>query len=242
MEKVIIVVQQAEADEQWCQRLRGPVADELLSLGLPGVAVNVRDEPVRDSMMTLTTLNPPGAAVVSLWTQQYYGEQMHAALALLAAESDAAAAYLVTESMPIPPPDPGDGQRTRGLANIALLRRPANLDQESWLRIWHLEHTSVAIETQATFGYTQNVVVRALTPNAPAIDAIVEELFPDGAVSDPYAFYGASDEADLQNRLSRMLESCVKFGAHENIDTVPTSRYAFRTPFPAAAINEGVQA
>jgi hypothetical protein len=233
MEKVIVIVQNADFDEQWCQRIRGPVAAELLDLGLPGLAVNVRDEPVRDSMMTLTTLDPAAVAVVSLWTQQSYGEQVRSAIALLEAEAHSVAAYLVTESVPMPPPDPGAGARTPGLANVALLRRPADLDEATWLHRWLINHTTVAIETQATFGYTQNIVVRALTAAAPAVDGIVEELFPDGAAFDPYVFYGAGDEADLQARLGRMIDSVAKFGAHENIDTVPTSRYAFRTPFAA---------
>lgn len=231
MEKVVIIVRRADFDEAWCRRLRSPIAEELLALGLPGVAVNVRDEPVRDAMMTLTTLDPPAAAVISLWTQQYYGDQIRAAIALIQAESHSAAAYLVTESVPMPPPDPGAGRRTPGLANVALLRRPADLDQATWLHRWHMDHTQVAIDTQATFGYTQNVVIRALTDDAPVIDGIVEELFPEAAVSDPYAFYGAADRADLQDRLTRMIASVSQFGAQENIDTVPTSRYVFRSPF-----------
>jgi hypothetical protein len=231
VEKVVAIVRPAHFDEQWCQRIRGPVAAELLNLGLPGLVVNVRAEPVRDALMQLTTLDPPAAAVVSFWTQQSYGEQAQAAIALLQSETDSVAAYLVTESMPMPPPDPGAGQRTPGLANVALLRRPAELDQPTWLHSWLVNHTPVAIDTQATFGYTQNVVMRALTENAPVVDGIVEELFPNGAVSDPYVFYGARDEADLQNRLSRLMDSVSKFGANENIDTVPTSRYLFRTPF-----------
>ncbi|BBY33137.1 hypothetical protein BST33_15965 [Mycolicibacter minnesotensis] len=231
MEKVMIVARSADFGEPWCQRMRGPIANQLLDLGLPGVVVNVRDQPVRDSMMTLTTLNPPAAAIISLWTQQYYSEATQAAIALIASESEMAAAYLVTESMPMPPPDPGEGRRTRGLANVALLRRPADLDQATWLHRWHIDHTQVAIDTQATFGYTQNVVIRALTEDAPAIDAIVEENFPDEAVSDPYAFYGAADQADLTDRVGRMVASVSAFGAHLNIDTVPTSRYVFRTPF-----------
>lgn len=231
MEKVIIIARTADFSEEWCRRLRGPIAEELLALGLPGLAVNVRDEQVRDSMLTLTTLDPPAAAVISLWTQQYYGDQVRAAIALIEAESDSAAAYLVTESTPMPPPDPGNGQRTPGMANVALLRRPADLDQATWLHRWHINHTQVAIDTQATFGYTQNVVIRALTDDAPVIDGIVEELFPDGAVSDPYVFYGAADQADLTDRVGRMVASVSAFGANQNIDTVPTSRYAFRSPF-----------
>jgi hypothetical protein len=230
MEKVVVIVRTAHLDERWCRRIRGAVADELLSLNLPGLAVNVRDELVRDTLMQLTTLDPPVAAVVSLWTQQSYGQEVQAALALLQAEADSAAAYLVTESTPMPPPDTF-GQRTPGLANVALLRRPAALDQSTWLHRWQIDHTPVAIETQATRGYTQNVVVRALTANAPVIDGIVEELFPDGAVSDPHVWYGARDDADLQRRLARMLDSVAAFGADQHIDTVPTSRYLFRSPF-----------
>ncbi|ORV51778.1 hypothetical protein AWC02_02720 [Mycolicibacter engbaekii] len=231
MEKVMIVARTADFNEQWCQRLRGPVAAALLDLGLPGLVVNVRDAPVRDSMMVLTTMDPPAAAVITLWTQQYYGEQTRNAIAAIAAESDSAAAYLVTESVPMPPPDPGEGRRTRGLANVALLRRPAELDEATWLHRWHIDHTQVAIDTQATFGYTQNTVVRPLTADAPRIDAIVEELFCDEAVHDPYAFYGAADAADLGDRVKKMVDSVSRFGAHRDIDTVPTSRYVFRLPF-----------
>lgn len=231
MEKVIAVLRGAEFGDDWCARQRGPVADELSALGLPGLTVNVRDSAVRDSLMTLTTLDPPAAAVVSVWTQQCYGEQMTAALRLLAAECDQLAAYLVTESVPLPGPRPEAGSRTTGLANIALLRRPADLDQATWLDRWQLNHTQVAIETQSTFGYTQNWVVRALTPDAPGISAIVEELFPLEAVTDLKAFFGAADDADLQDRVGRMVASTSAFGANQNIDTVPTSRYVIRTPF-----------
>lgn len=227
----MVVLQRRDATDDWCRALRGPVAAAVLDLGLPGLAVNVRDAPVRAASLTLTTLDPPVAAVVSLWTQQYYSDRTAAAIAALTAESDAAAAYLVTESVPIAPPDPGGAHRTPGLANIALLRRPAELDEATWLHRWHVEHTPVAITTQATFGYTQNVVVRALTADAPRVDGIVEELFPDAAVRDPLAFYGARDQVELQDRLTRMLASVASFGAHHNIDTVPTSRYLLRSPF-----------
>lgn len=231
MEKVIVVLRRADFGDDWCARLRGPVAARLAELGLPGLTVNVRDSAVRDSLMTLTTLDPPVVAAVSVWTQQCYGQQMAAALRLLAGECEHLAAYLVTESVPMPGPAFESGTRTEGLANIALLRRPADLDQNSWLDRWQLDHTRVAIETQSTFGYTQNWVVRALTPGAPGISAIVEELFPPEAVTDIKAFFGATDDADLQHRVGRMVASTSAFGANQNIDTVPTSRYVIRTPF-----------
>ncbi len=220
----------AEPDDQWCERIRGPVADELLELGVAGLAVNVRDSTVRDSLMTLTTLAPPVAAVISIWTQQSYGKQVTAAVELLADHRESLAAYLVTESVPMPPPDQL-GERCPGLANVALLRRPPHLDHATWLTRWQSDHTPVAIETQATFGYMQNVVIRPLTPDAPVVDGIVEELFPDAATTDLHAFFGAVDDADLEDRMSRMMASTSAFGATDNIDTVPTSRFMLKSPF-----------
>jgi hypothetical protein len=230
MEKVVVILRAADRDQDWCERQRESVAAAILELGVAGLTVNVRDAAVSQSMMTLTTLDPPAAAVVSIWTQQCYGSQIAEALRLLAAECDHLAAYLVTESIPLPAPLEL-GRRTTGLANVALLRRPAELDQTTWLRRWQHDHTPVAIETQSTFGYTQNAVVRSLTPDAPTLAGIVEELFPIEAVSDLMAFFGAADDADLQQRLARMVASTSAFGANENIDTVPTSRYVLKTPF-----------
>jgi hypothetical protein len=230
VEKVVVLLRVAEPDDQWCERIRGPVADELLDLGVEGLAINVRDSAVRDSLMTLTTLAPPVAAVISIWTQQSYGKQVTAALELLADHCESLAAYLVTESVPMPPPDQL-GERCPGFANVALLRRPAHLDHAAWLTRWQIDHTPVAIETQATFGYTQNVVIRPLTPDAPVVDGIVEELFPDAATTDLHAFFGAVDDADLEDRMSRMMASTSAFGATDNIDTVPTSRFMLKSPF-----------
>lgn len=233
MEKVIALVRVDNPDDQWCEWIRGPLADELLELGVDGLTVNVRDGAVRDSMMTLTTLTPPVAAVISIWTQQSYGNQVAAAVDLLAKADESVAAYLVTESVPMAPPDHLD-ERCPGLANIALLRRPPHLDHATWLTRWQGDHTQVAIDTQATFGYVQNVVVRPLTPDAPVIDGIVEELFPDAATTDLHAFFGAADDADLEDRMTRMVASTSAFGATDNIDTVPTSRFLRRSPFITA--------
>lgn len=227
MEKVIVVLRSRD-DDGYADRIRGPVIQQLLDLELPGITANVRDAPVRESLMTLTTLDPPIQGFVSLWTQQSYGAATSRALELLTREVENTAAYLVTESVPMAPPRTAAGERAPGLANIAVLRRPPDLDESTWLKRWQSDHTPVAIETQATFGYVQNYVVRALTADAPPISAIVEELFPIEAVRSLHAFFGAADDADLQNRLGRMVASTAAFGANLNIDTVPTSRYVFR--------------
>ncbi|HEY9267484.1 MAG TPA: hypothetical protein VIQ11_23080 [Mycobacterium sp.] len=234
MEKVIITLRGTPGDEAWCTRLRTDVARRLLDTGVPGLVVNVRDAAVTESLMTLTTLEPPVIAFVSVWTQQCYGDQIRTATSLLGDLCDQVAAYLVTESVPLEPPTTEPGDRTAGFANVALLRRPAELDEATWLARWQGDHTQVAIDTQSTFGYTQNAVVRALTEGAPAISAIVEELFPIEATADLHAFFGAADDADLNDRMARMMASTSAFGANRDVDTVPTSRYVLRTPFATA--------
>lgn len=231
MEKVIVALRRPDSDDEWIARLRGPIAAALLDLDLPGVTLNLRDGAVRDSLMTLTTLDPPVQGFVSLWTQQYYGTEIDEALRMLRAEADDVAAYLVTESAPMPPPGSLQGERASGMANMALLRRPAELDEQTWLRRWHHDHTPVAIATQSTFGYVQNFVVRPLTAGAPPLSAIVEEMFPIEAVGSLHAFFGASDDADLTDRLNKMVASTAAFGANVDVDTVPTGRYVFRNPF-----------
>lgn len=233
MEKVIITLRAAVGDDPWCTRLRTQVADDLLALGAPGLAINVRDAAVGDSLMTLTTLDPPVVGFVGIWTPQSYGPHVSGALERLTGECDRVDAYLVTESVPLAPPTTEAGARTPGFANVALLRRPAGLDERTWFARWHVDHTPVAIATQSTFGYTQNAVVRALTPDAPPIDAIVEELFPLAATRDLHAFFGAADDADLNDRMTRMVTSTSAFGANVDVDTVPTSRYVMRSPFAA---------
>lgn len=233
MEKVIIALRGAPGDDAWCARLRTEVAQDLLDTGAAGLTVNVRDSMVTDSLMTLTTLDPPVIAFVSVWTPQYYGSQIDRATTVLAQLCEQVAAYLVTESVPLAPPRTEPGERTPGFANVALLRRPDHLDEATWLRRWHHDHTQVALDTQSTFGYVQNTVVRALTPGAPPVSAIVEELFPIEATADLHAFFGAADDAELGDRMSRMAASTTAFGANENVDTVPTSRYVLRDAFRA---------
>ena len=138
------------------------------------------------------------------------------------------AAWEVEARTPLDPPLPADGSRIDALSNIAFLRRPAELDHDEWLDRWLGQHTQIAIDTQATFGYIQNVVTRALLDDNPHVDGIVEELFPMAAVSDIHAFYGSGgDKADLDRRMTLMLNSVARFGADRNLDVVPTSRYDF---------------
>ncbi|MEV4125481.1 hypothetical protein [Nocardia sp. NPDC049707] len=232
MEKLIFVLRRSDADatESWCESLRTIVATRLVDLGVAGVTVYIRDAAVQAARMRMVTLDPPIAAAVTVWVEQSYGPEATAAADILAEFGTAVHGYLVTESVPLRLDD-SVPTRTEGFGNLAFLRRPAELTQEQWLREWQGRHTAVAIETQSTFGYTQNVVVRAITPDAPAIDAIVEEQFPAEALTDPMVWYGARDAAEFQGRVRRMLDSVARIGADRDLDTVSASRYPVLQPF-----------
>jgi hypothetical protein len=211
--------------------LRGPVAEELLAAGARGLQVNVADEAVAGGLMKLVHTDPQMEAVLGVWVDS--------AAATSRAPFDAAvgaagrfAAYLVTESEPLTDASPAPpGERTRGYANLAFLRRPPALEPADWLSRWQDDHTAVAIETQPTFRYVQDVVVRPLTAGAPPVDGIVEECFPIEALTDLHAFFDAvGDDDRLARNLGRMNDSISAFGANESIDVVPTSEYVLRRP------------
>ena len=141
------------------------------------------------------------------------------------------AAYLVTESRPIVntrfPSKPGE--RTAGFAQVALFQRPPRLSQQAWLEVWLGSHTQIAIDTQDTFLYVQNVVSRVLTFDAPPYGAIVEEGFPPAAFGKLRAFYDAvGDEDRFARHQAAMAKSCQRFIDFDKLDVVQTSQYLIK--------------
>lgn len=197
----------------------------LRAAGATRVQVNVDDADVAEAMLRITTFDSPVSAVVSVWTEP--GTDPEPISDLLAAISQRSAGWEVEETVRLVPPVVENGVRTTALAQIGFLRIPADLDPADWLQIWQGQHTSVAIDTQDTFGYVQNRVLRTVH-GTDRVDAIVEELFHMAAMTDVHAFYGSGgDDAELQRRMTLMIESVMRFGAHTNLDSVPTSRYCY---------------
>lgn len=199
----------------------------LSAAGADRCQVNVDDEQVAPAMR-IPSSEHPIKAIVSVWTSGDAERVVEVLSARLEGRAERLAGWEVDERRPIDPPEAWDGTRGDGLANIALLRRPAELSQEEWLERWLVDHTPIAMATQATFGYLQNVVVRAVTADAPPISALVEELFPIEGMSDMHAFYGSGgDDGVLHDRLSRLMTSVARIGADRDLDLVPTSRYLY---------------
>jgi hypothetical protein len=238
MEKVVYVVVAGGAStaEELGSRLLSEVAPSLVAGGALGVQVNVVDEAVRPAHgHRIASSAHPADAVVSLWVHSAADRLRSWADAAIGAAAGAMAAYLVTESVPLPNtrhPAP-DGEPTPGFAQVAFLQRPAHLPEAAWRRAWLEEHTPIAIETQDTFLYVQNVVVRPLTGGAPPWAGIVEECFPAAAMTDPHAFFDAvGDDDRLRANQQAMYESCARFIDLATIDVLPTSRHVVRTPRP----------
>ncbi|MDH6197325.1 hypothetical protein M2272_003978 [Mycobacterium frederiksbergense] len=206
------------------QSLRAPALHEALhAAGVSRLQVNVDDADVAPTQLRITAFDAPVNAAVSVWTET----EPTAISELLAGAAHRCAGWEVQETVRLEPPPVADGERTPALAQIGFLRIPADLTPEEWLYRWQGQHTTVAIETQATFGYVQNRVLRTVLGHD-RVDALVEELFPMAAMTDPHAFYGSGgDDAELQRRLGLMIESVTRFGAHTNLDSVPTSRYVY---------------
>ena len=192
----------------------------LRSAGVHRLQLNLDDNDVAPAMRIST--NDPIAAVVSVWAHT------DDATAVLRGATTSLEGWEVDERLPIKPPETANGERTDALANVAVLKRPDELTRDAWLHRWLVDHTPVAMATQATFGYVQNVVTRALTGSQRRVDALVEELFPSAGMVDMHAFYGSDgDDEELDRRLTTLMASVARIGADRDLDLVPSSRYVY---------------
>jgi hypothetical protein len=227
MEKLVYVVwKKPEAPIQsFRQEILGPSAQQLIELGARGLAVNLVDD-LTVQGLRMAHLDPTG--MVSIWMDTALNRgPIEAVLARMTARL---AGYLVLESVPIVNTKyvAPLGERIPGLYTIAFLEKPGFLTYEEWLDHWQGFHTKVAIETQSTFLYIQNVVVRAVTKDAPPWTAFVEEAFPVDAATNPMVFYNADSQEKLAEHQRRMMESCERFIDFSRLETHPMSAYVLR--------------
>lgn len=145
---------------------------------------------------------------------------------------DRKCAYLVAEAEPLvnQASHPSkSGERVYGMCHVVFMSPPAAMDPQEWLAVWKDSHTQIAIDTQSTFGYRQNLVVRRLTQDVVPCLAIVEENFPPEAMTSDHAFYATGgDEALLKEHVSAMIGSCARFIDFEQIDVIPMSEYLIK--------------
>ena len=229
MEKLVYVLWKRAAadDDEWVARVRSDLARRLQDAGAGRLSFNLVDETARSVQQSrITHLAPPPSGTASFWLDSADDrEPLEKALGEL---TDRLAGYLVVESVPLRNTSHTAplGARTPGTNMVALLEKPERLGWDDWIEHWHTTHRVVALETQCTFLYVRNVVVRALTPGAPPWAGIVEEGFPTEAVTNPMLWYKAGGSAEkLQANIERMIESCKQFLDLGRVESHPMSEY-----------------
>ena len=234
MEKILYPVWRPESQSvaDFRAHLLGPVSEQLLASGVHTLRISVVDEAVEPAAaLRQQNIQVPMDAMISLWLDSSVFRRPQEAI--IAAAVDRFHGYLVTEAESIVNTlHPAvEGQRTYGMSEVVFLQRPERLSFEQWIDIWHNSHTQIAIDTQSTFGYRQNVVTRKLTSQGPDIDAIIEENFPPEAMTSQHAFYaaltsdGSDDDETLQAHATAMMDSVKRFIDFDRIDVIPTSEY-----------------
>jgi len=233
MEKMMYLLWKHETDSttDFKQNLLGSVSEQLIQLGVHRLRISIVDEDVSPAEpLRMITTKPPISGMISVWVDTSINRNPIENIIENAAVR--MAGYLVTESEPIVNTTHvvADGKRTPGMNQVVFLQKPSFLNYENWLAIWFGSHTQIGVDTQSTFGYRQNVIVRPLTYAAPQYDAIVEENFPEAAMTDSMVFYDSvGDEEKYKQREQAMIESCTRFIDFDKIDRIPTSEYTMKS-------------
>ena len=214
------------SSETFRQTLLNTLSPQIISLGSKQLRICVVDQDVAAAApYRIISDTDPVDGLLTIWLDSYlYRGEIESAIQQ---SVDRLSAYAVWESEPLVAEQTAPlGQRSDGMNEVVFLRKPARLDYQEWLHIWHTQHTQVAIDTQSTFGYRQNVVTQTLTANAKHHDAIIEENFPPAAISSRMAFYAADDDKELYRAREKiMVESCAKFIDFDDMDCIPMSEY-----------------
>ncbi len=232
MEKLVYVIWKRPEDSvaSFKEEILGRTAAALMELGAQGLSVNLADELAAYAQgIRITRLLEPMAGTISIWLDTALDRgPVEEVIARVTARL---AGYLVLESVPIVNTTQvaPTGERTPGITTVAFLQKPEAMAYEAWREQWQGQHTQVAIETQSTFLYVQNVVVRSLTSDTPPWTAIVEEGFPVEAATDQMVFFKAGGAPDkLAENQQRMMDSCTKFIDFDTIETHPMSTYVLK--------------
>ena len=231
MEKLCYVLWRPpdQTADAFARTLRETAAPALVAGGAGRVAVNVSDGDVAHALaVRISQLDPPFDAVVSFWVDE--ADARGPLEASLRAVAGRAWPFLVVESVPrrnrthLAPP----GERTPGINMVACITPKAGMPYADFIRHWHTVHRAAALETQRTYAYVRNEIVRSFAPDAPPWAAIVEEGFPVPAVTDPMQWYDADgDAARFKRNVGRMMESCMAFLALDRIESHPLSEYVY---------------
>lgn len=238
MEKIVYLIEHKINKDELYNFCTSELIPQLQGLGASNINFGVADEAVSaaDEKRYLTTASDfniyltfflPTALMLDGWLAEESGKKLSALLKTTSRYDR----YVVNESLVLDPTanlENNDDQirRVSGWMQLALLTKPEKMSRENWLETWLYSHTQIAVETQSTFGYIQNLVQRILPDTRLAIDGVVTEHFPDAAMTSLEAFYAADDDSEKQQENEQaMMESCARFIDFSSINVIPMSAY-----------------
>ena len=228
MEKLIYALwrKPGQPREAFNAALLGEVADRVGPL-VRGLRINVQDATVAEGTSPrLAATDPQMDAFAQLWLDCASPDGRAPVETALASAASRVEGWLVCEATVIANETCPPGNPTEGFSQIAVLQKPSGLDRETWRDNWQNGHSQIAIDTQRTFEYVQNLVVRPVTETAGPYAAIVEECFPMDALTDVAVYFDGVGDADaLAANVQRMMESCAEFMEMSGCDCVPMRQY-----------------
>ena len=230
VEKIVTILWRPEGQpkQAFADALVSEAAPRMIAAGARWLKVCVEDDAVDADPLRMNPVPPPKAAMVSYWGECH--EDRGPLEDELARHAITLASFLVLESRPVVNTEhvAEPGARTPGMVQVtAIVRRP-DISEDEFRRIWHEEQRPCAIETQSTFGYVRNEIVRTLAGDPPPWDAIGAESFPLEAMSDPAVFFDAVGDPDkLAANIERMVETVSRMLDLGQTDVTITSEYVF---------------
>jgi hypothetical protein len=230
MEKLVYLLWKHDADpnnDRFRDRLIADLPKGLADVGATRIKLSISDGDVASgAALHMGPARPD--ALLTFWLECI--QDRGPAETWIRARTGRHAGYLVVESQPLrlETAPAASGTRTQGFSLVGCIEPKPGLSHARFLEIWETSHRQVAIETQSTFSYVRNEVVRPVTQDAPPWQGIIEEGFPSEALSNPQAFYDAvGNEPKFRENLRRMIESCEAFIAMKSVDSHPMSEYRF---------------
>ena len=205
----------------------------LAASGADRIRIGVPDVPAPDHDPYTEMRKTAPAGFVSFWLNSSYLRAKAEAVVREAAPR--LAGYAVLESTILPNTTPANGVREEGFLQVCGFAALPHLSRAQLWESWLGQHTAVAVETQRTTFYNQNIVVRPLTDNAPAWDAIVEERFPAAALNNRETYFDAvGNPTRLQANIDRMADSCARFIDFTQLTLMNCGEHRFGAWYDAA--------
>ena len=90
-----------------------------------------------------------------------------------------------------------DGERSPGVATLALVHRNPSLDDRTFRELWYGHQSPMSEAVQPRLRYVRQRVVHAVTPGAEPLDGIVVESWPSEEVVDDVVAFHLGDPGNL---------------------------------------------